>query len=190
MTTPDIYSFQLLVTLVSALGVSFVLKDYVASAIAGLIFRKVKHIRPNTRIKVMVNPVIKGDVVDIGWFRTTLKEVGDGERLPSVHTGRILKLPNFFLFNNPLVIYGETITDEVVAYIEAKRFNPSCIELMRKAIEEEGHKVVEVGVFQKENYFIVHGIFESDISEMTDVRSKILLNFFKKVEEASKKAGS
>ncbi|MEM2657687.1 MAG: hypothetical protein QXJ60_04270, partial [Archaeoglobaceae archaeon] len=181
MTTPDIYSFQLLVTLVSALGVSFVLKDYVASAIAGLIFRKVKHIRPNTRIKVMVNPVIKGDVVDIGWFRTTLKEVGDGERLPSVHTGRILKLPNFFLFNNPLVIYGETITDEVVAYIEAKRFNPSCIELMRKAIEEEGHKVVEVGVFQKENYFIVHGIFESDISEMTDVRSKILLNFFKKV---------
>lgn len=190
VTTPDIYSFQLLVTLVSALGVSFVLKDYVASAIAGLIFRKVKHIRPNTRIKVMVNPVIKGDVVDIGWFRTTLKEVGDGERLPSVHTGRILKLPNFFLFNNPLVIYGETITDEVVAYIEAKRFNPSCIELMRKAIEEEGHKVVEVGVFQKENYFIVHGIFESDISEMTDVRSKILLNFFKKVEEASKKAGS
>ncbi|MDI9611176.1 MAG: mechanosensitive ion channel family protein [Archaeoglobaceae archaeon] len=190
MATLDIYSFQLLVTLVSALGVSFVLKDYVASAIAGLIFRKVKHIRPNTRIKVMVNPVIKGDVVDIGWFRTTLKEVGDGERLPSVHTGRILKLPNFFLFNNPLVIYGETITDEVVAYIEAKRFNPSCIELMRKAIEEEGHKVVEVGVFQKENYFIVHGIFESDISEMTDVRSKILLNFFKKVEEASKKAGS
>lgn len=190
VTTPDIYSFQLLVTLVSALGVSFVLKDYVASAIAGLIFRKVKHIRPNTRIKVMVNPVIKGDVVDIGWFRTTLREVGDGERLPSVHTGRILKLPNFFLFNNPLVIYGETITDEVVAYIEAKRFNPSCIELMRKAIEEEGHKVVEVGVFQKENYFIVHGIFESDISEMTDVRSKILLNFFKKVEEASKKAGS
>ncbi|MCQ4152970.1 MAG: hypothetical protein NOM71_01765, partial [Archaeoglobi archaeon] len=53
--------------------------------------------------------------------------------------------------------------------------------LMREAIEEEGHKVVEVGVFQKENYFIVHGIFESDISEMVDVRSKILLNFFKKV---------
>jgi len=169
------------VTLVSALGVSFVLKDYVASAIAGLIFRRVRHIRPNTRIKIMTNPVIKGDVVEIGWFRTTLKEVGDGERLPSVHTGRILKLPNFFLFNNPLVIYGETITDEVVAYIEAENFDPRCIELMREAIEEEGHRVIEVGVFQKENYFIVHGIFENDISEMTDVRSKILLNFFKKV---------
>ncbi len=182
----DIYNFQLLITLGSALGVSFVLKDYVASAIAGIIFRRVKNIRPNTRIKVMTNPVIKGDVIDIGWFRTTLKEVGDGERLPSVHTGRILKIPNFFLFNNPIVIYDETITDEVVAYIEAKAFDPKFIDLMREAIEEEGHRVVEVGVFQKENYFIVHGIFENDISEMTDVRSKILLNFFKKV--ASKRA--
>jgi len=177
----DVYSFQLLITLVSALGVSFVLKDYVASAIAGVIFRRVRHIRPNTRIKVMTNPMIKGDVVEIGWFRTTLKEVGDGERLPSVHTGRILKIPNFFLFNNPVVIYGETITDEVVAYIDATVFDPKCVDLMREAIEKEGHKVVEVGVFQKENYFIVHGIFESDISEMVDVRSKILLNFFKKV---------
>lgn len=185
MATLDLYSFQLLITLGSALGVSFVLKDYVASAIAGIIFRRVKHIKPNTRIKVMVNPVIKGDVIDIGWFRTTLREVGDGERLPSVHTGRILKLPNFFLFNNPLVIYGETITDEVVAYIEAKKFDPCCIDLMRSAIEEEGHKVVEVGVFQKENYFIVHGIFESDIEEMTDVRSRILIRFFKKLNDST-----
>ncbi|MCS7130390.1 MAG: hypothetical protein NZ872_03115, partial [Archaeoglobaceae archaeon] len=81
--------------------------------------------------------------------------------------------------------YGETITDEVVAYIEAKKFDPCCIDLMRSAIEEEGHKVVEVGVFQKENYFIVHGIFESDIEEMTDVRSRILIRFFKKLNDST-----
>ncbi|MEM0022158.1 MAG: hypothetical protein QXW59_00680 [Archaeoglobaceae archaeon] len=183
MISTDIYSFQLLLTLVSALGISFVLKDYVASIIAGIIFRKVKHIKPNTRIKVLTNPVIKGDVVDIGLVRTTLKEVGDGERLPSVYTGRILKIPNFFLFNNPVVVYGENITDEVVAYIENEKFKPQCVELMRKAIEEEGHRVVEVGVYQKEKFFIVHGIFESSICEMVDVRSKILLRFYKKMLE-------
>ncbi|MFN3383296.1 MAG: hypothetical protein ACK401_00190 [Archaeoglobaceae archaeon] len=177
------YSFQLLLTLVSALGFSFVLKDYVASIIAGMIFRKVKHIKPNTRIKVLTNPVIKGDIVNIGLVRTTLREVGDGERLPSVYTGRILKIPNFFLFNNPIVVYSDVITDEVVAYIENDKFKPKCVELMRRAIEEEGHKVVEVGVYQKEKFFIVHGIFESSICEMVDVRSKILLRFYKKMLE-------
>jgi len=77
-------------------------------------------------------------------LRTTLREVGDGERLPSVHTGRILKIPNFFLFNNPVVIYGNTISDEVVAYIKAQDFRPEFVEMMKNAIEEEGHKVVEV----------------------------------------------
>jgi len=182
MLSADVYTFQILITLISALGVSFVLKDYIASIIAGVIFRRVKHIKPNTRIKVLTNPIIKGDVINVGLLRTTLKEVGDGERLPSVHTGRILKIPNFFLFSNPVVIYGDTITDEVVAYIESKDFKLEFVEMMRRAIEEEGHRVVEVGVFQKEKFFIVHGIFESSICEMADVRSKILLRFFEKLK--------
>lgn len=183
MISADSYSFQLLITLVSALGFSFVLKDYIASIIAGLIFRKVKHIKPNTRIKILTNPLIKGDIVSIGLLRTTLKEVGDGERLPSVYTGRILKIPNFLLFNNPVVVYSETITDEVVAYIENDKFKPHYVELMREAIEEEGHRVVEVGIYQKEKYFIVHGIFESSVCEMVDLRSRILLRFYKKILE-------
>lgn len=181
MIALDVYSFQLLVTLVSALGFSFVLKDYVASIIAGMIFRKVKHIKPGIRVKILTNPVIKGDVVSVGLLRTTLKEVGDGERLPSVYTGRNLKIPNFFLFNNPIVIYGDTITDEVVAYIENEKFKTHYVDLMREAIEEERHRVIEVGVYQKEKYFIVHGIFESNICEMVDVRSRILLRFYKKI---------
>jgi small-conductance mechanosensitive channel len=77
MLSADVYTFQILITLISALGVSFVLKDYIASIIAGVIFRRVKHIKPNTRIKVLTNPIIKGDVINIGLLRTTLKEVGD-----------------------------------------------------------------------------------------------------------------
>ncbi|MEM4747290.1 MAG: mechanosensitive ion channel [Archaeoglobaceae archaeon] len=185
IVSADVYTFQILITLASALGISFVLKDYIASIIAGIIFKKVKHIKPNTRIKILTNPVIKGDVLSVGILRTTLREVGDGERLPSVHTGRILKIPNFFLFNNPVVIYGDVITDEVVAYVENDKFRLEFVEFMREAIEEEGHKVIEVGVYQKEKFFIVHGIFESSICGMVDVRSKILLRFFKKIKELS-----
>lgn len=183
----DIYSFQILVTLVSALGFSFVLKDYVASIIAGIIFRKVKHIRPNRRIKVLTNPIIKGDIVEIGWLRTTLMEVGDGERLPSVRTGRILKLPNFFLFNNPVLVYGDRIIDEVVAHVEESKFRPELVDVMRRSIERLGQKVVDVGVFQKEKYFIIHGIFESETCSMVDVRSKILIEFYRGFEELEKK---
>jgi len=37
---------------------------------------------------------------------------------------------------------------------------------------------MEVGVFQKEKFFIVHGIFESSICEMADVRSKNTTKIF------------
>ncbi|MDK2796122.1 MAG: hypothetical protein PWQ22_1019 [Archaeoglobaceae archaeon] len=103
----ELLTLQLAVALLSALGFSFVLKDYFANFIAGLILRRVKRIKRDVRIKILTNPAIKGDVVEIGWFRTTLREVGDGERLPSVPTGRILKIPNFFLFNNPVVVYKD-----------------------------------------------------------------------------------
>jgi len=46
MLSADVYTFQILIKLISALGVSFVLKDYIASIITGVIFRKVRHIKP------------------------------------------------------------------------------------------------------------------------------------------------
>ncbi len=85
---------------------------------AGLIFKRVKQIKSGTRVKILASPIVKGDILEIGWFRTTLNEVGNGERLPSVKTGRISKIPNFLLFINAVLIYGESIIDEVVAYIK------------------------------------------------------------------------
>ncbi|MBS7643625.1 hypothetical protein KEJ26_03510 [Candidatus Bathyarchaeota archaeon] len=162
----------------SALGFSLVLKDYIASVLAGLVMRHVKHILPGRRVKILVTPVIKGDVVSIGLIRTTLMEVGDGERLPSVQTGRMLKVPNFMLINNPVLIYGETIIDEVVAYL-SEPFPPldQVVQNMKDAITSQGHRVIEVGLFQKDEKLIVHGIFESKTSETADVRSRILKQF-------------
>ncbi|MBI2126775.1 MAG: hypothetical protein HYU02_05620 [Thaumarchaeota archaeon] len=164
--------------LISTLGVSVIFKDYVGSMIAGIVLRYVKHIKSARRIKIIANPIIKGDVIDIGPLRTTLMEVGDGERLPSVRTGRLVKVPNSFLITNPVVVYGDTIIDEVVAYLKPPLPNlDMVIKAMKDAIVMQGHRVIEVGLYQKEDHLVVHGIFEAATIEMTDERSKILKSF-------------
>jgi small-conductance mechanosensitive channel len=176
---PSLVLFVTAVSLVlSAFGLSLVLKDYIASVLAGAIIRYVKRISLGRRVKILISPVIKGDIVSIGLFRTTLMEVGDGERLPSVQTGRILKVPNFMLINNPVLIYGETIIDEVVAYVsEPFPALDNLIQNMKEAITSQGHRVIEVGLCQKDENLVVHGIFESRTSEVADIRSSILKQF-------------
>lgn len=170
--------------LVSTLGVSLVFKDYVGSIIAGFVLRYVKQIKIGRRIKIIVNPVIKGDVIDIGLLRTTLMEVGDGERLPSVQTGRLVKIPNAFLIANPVMVYGETIIDEVVAYMKPPLPNlDMVIKAMKDSITVQGHRVIEVGLFQKEDHLVVHGVFEATTKEMADERSKILKSFLEASQE-------
>lgn len=174
------FALSILATVLGTMGFSLAFKDYIASFMAGLIFKRVKHIRPDTRVKILGVPVIKGDIVEIGWLRTTLKEVGEGDRLPSVQTGRTMKIPNFMLFNNPVLIYGETIVDEVLAYVKedsSQHFDGKHIDGMRKAIEEEGHKVVDIGLYQRDNAIVVHGIFEAHTGDMPDARSKILKRY-------------
>jgi hypothetical protein len=174
---------SLVIAVVSALAVGFalVLKDYIASFIAGVVFRSLGHIKHGRRVKILTVPTIKGDILDVGPIRTSLMEVGDGERLPSVQTGRIVKIPNFMLLNNPVLIYGDTIIDEVIAYTNCPNPNlSSVIGHMKEAIASQGHKVIEVGVYQKEDRLVVHGIFESNPKDVTDVRSNILREFLEK----------
>ncbi len=180
-------SISVLATLLGAMGFSLAFKDYMGSFMAGLIFKRVRQIKPGTRVKVLTSPIIKGDIEKIGWLRTTLKEVGDGERLPSVQTGRIMKIPNFLLFNNPTLIYGDQIIDEVVAYVKDKggHFNEKLMESMRHAIVSEGHKVIDIGLYQKENCLVVHGIYESDMHDLADSRSRILSRYLDMIDDIS-----
>ena len=176
-------TISLIATLLGTMGFSLAFKDYIASLMAGLIIRRGKRIRIGGRVKILTSPVVKGDVLDIGLLRTTLMEVGDGERLPSVQTGRLMKIPNFMLFNNPTLIYGESLIDEVVAYVrnDSTRSNGKLIENMAHAIESEGHKVIGIGLYQKENSLVVHGIFESTTKELADIRSKILARYLEMI---------
>ena len=169
----------------STFGLSVVLKDFVSSIIAGFIIRRVRHVKSGRRIKIMGGHTIKGDVVSVGPIRTTLAEVGDGEHLPSIRTGRLIKVPNSTVIDNPVLIYGDDIIDEVLAWVNVNTADvDSEIRTMKEAITSLGHELVEVGLFQKEDKLIVHGVFKVRTAEIADERTKILSEFLKKRRES------
>jgi hypothetical protein len=172
--------------LASTLGVSWIVKDYIASLLAGLIIRVVKQVRPGRRIKVFTTPPIKGDAIKIGLFRTSLIEVGDGERLPSIRTGRILQVFNMLLMNNPVLIYREDdYVDEVVAYVKYPCGDIGRLKgLMRESIIEEGMGPLEVGIYQRPDLLVIRGMYRSKLDSVVDLRSSILENFLGKVQRS------
>ena len=184
---PQIMENQMVISILSVLiaatGISLVFKDYLASLLGGIILRRIRHLKSGVRIKVFVGPTItiKGDVISVGAIRTSLNEVGDGERLPSVRTGRIVKIPNFTIVNSPLVIYADQITDEVIAYESRPFAHLDAIEEdMRDAIIEDGQEVIDVGFYQREDHLIIHGIFKVHTQEAGDVRARILKSFLER----------
>lgn len=179
MQAADLIAILPLLSVFSSLGLSFVFKDYIADLIATIVIKKTKDIRIGNRIKISSGgAVTKGDIMDIGLLRTTVMEVGDGERLPSVRTGRLIKVPNYMLINNPVMIYGDTIIDEVVSYVPRPYPDTQLlVESMKHAIINNGHGLIEVGLYQKDDRLVIHGVFEVKTSEMGDERSKILKEF-------------
>ncbi len=168
--------------LLSTLGLSVIFRTFLENLVASLVLHCVGAVRPGRRIKILANPlIIKGDVVSVGPLRTVLQEVGDGEHLPSVRTGRTLKVPNSMLINSPLMLYGDVITDEVIGYARLPVADvDQLLDDMRASIEEAGHRVVEIGLFQRDEMLQVHGIFEVQTSAIADERSKVLKSFLKR----------
>ena len=180
----DVVEYIPLLSIVfSSMGISFVFKDFIADLLASIVIKKNKDIKVGNRIKITSGgAVTKGDIMEIGMIRTTVMEVGDGERLPSVRTGRLIKVPNYMLINSPVMIYGDTIIDEVVSYVP-RPFPDSqeLVDSMKEAIVTSGHGLIEVGLYQsKDDKLVVHGVFEVKTSEMADQRSKILKEFLKR----------
>ncbi len=181
MSTESLLGYIPLLSIVfSSMGFSFVFKDFIADLVASMVIRKIKDIKVGNRIKISSGGTMtKGDIMEIGLLRTTVMEVGDGERLPSVRTGRLIKVPNYLLISSPVMIYGDTIIDEVVSYVP-RPFPDSqlLVDSMKEAIVSSGHGLIEVGLYQsKDDKLVVHGVFEVQTSEMSDERSRILLEF-------------
>jgi len=179
MSADFVAYLPLLLTGFSSMGISFVFKDYLADLLATMVIKRTKDIKIGNRIKINSGGVVtKGDIMEIGILRTTVMEVGDGERLPSVRTGRLIKVPNYMLINNPVMIYGDNIIDEVVSYVPRPYPDTQLlVDSMKQAIINNGHGLIEVGLYQKDDRLVIHGVFEVKTREMGDERSKIFKEF-------------
>jgi len=165
----------------STVGVTFIAKDYIASLLGGLMMRKDARIKPGTRVKIMVTPSLKGDIEKVGWVRSSLMEVGEGDRFPSVRTGRMLIVPNSILMNSPMMIYGEEVVDEVIVHIDSDFPDPeAAIQCMKDAMVEAGVKVKDVNISHKTDSLVVYGFYKADPDSMSDRRSEITSLFLKK----------
>ena len=181
------FSFLTPITLLlSAVGFTFLFQTVVQNFISCLIIRSSGNIKPNTRLKILTSPqVIKGDVVRVGPVRTTLIEVGDGEHLPSMRTGRLITVPNTMLVGSAVIVYSDTIVDEVIAEV---KFLPDLriddiIQAMRQAVLDRGHAPMEVGIYQRGENIVVHGFFQVGTASSADERGKILKDFLELVRE-------
>jgi hypothetical protein len=88
------------------------------------------------------------------------------------------------LISNPVMIYGDTIIDEVVSYIPRPYPDSQLlVDSMKNAIINNGHGLIEVGLYQKDDRLVIHGVFEVKTSEMADERSKILKDFLVKSKQ-------
>ncbi|MSP78788.1 MAG: mechanosensitive ion channel [Dehalococcoidia bacterium] len=177
-----------LALLLSTIGLTFLFQTVVQNCIAALILRSSGNIRPNTRLKILTAPqVIKGDVVKIGPIRTTLIEVGDGEHLPSMRTGRHIKVPNTMLVSSAVIVYSDTIVDEVIAEVklaDGMKID-DVIQAMRQSVIDRGHEPMEVGIYQRGDNLVVHGFFQVGTTSSADERGKILKDFLERVRAAN-----
>ena len=98
---------------VTGAGIAFALQEVIAS-IAGwvaLVFGKFYKVGD----RVLLGG-IKGDVIDIGIFRTTLMECGDWIK-GNLYNGRVVRIANSFVFKEPVYNYSADfpfLWDEIV----------------------------------------------------------------------------
>ena len=85
---------------VVAAGLAIALRDPIVD-LGGWLYISTRHpLRVGDRISIAGE---RGDVVDIGLFVFSLMQVGDGVSGPRQTTGRLVLVPNKFVFTNPLI---------------------------------------------------------------------------------------
>jgi small-conductance mechanosensitive channel len=128
---------QLTVALgVAGAGVAFALQEVIASVAGWVAVSFGDFYRPGDRVQV---GGIKGDVIDVGVFRTTLMECGEWIK-GDAFTGRIVRIANSFVFKEPVFNYSADfpfLWDEVTL---AVRYGSDYV-LARNILERVGAEV-------------------------------------------------
>ena len=123
---------------VAGAGIAFALQEVIGSIAGWAAISFANFYETGDRIQL---GGIKGDVIDIGVLRTTLMELGEWVK-SDLHTGRIVRIANSFVFKEPVFNYSGDfpfLWDEItvpVTYASDHR-------LAREILEKIIHTVIE-----------------------------------------------
>jgi small-conductance mechanosensitive channel len=135
-----------------AIGLALALQKYVASYFGYfiIVFSNMLHIGDRIRIGSY-----KGDVRHIGIFNLTLDEVGEDEKLGGELTGKILRIPNLMLLDQPVLNFSkgcvmgnktmqcDYIFDEIRIPISSGSDIPGAASLLENIINEEDEEYLQ-----------------------------------------------
>lgn len=85
-------------------GIAFALQEVIASIAGWAAISAGNFYRPGDRVQL---GGMRGDVIDIGFIRTTLMEIGEWIDA-DLHTGRIVLIANSYVFKEPVLNYSSS----------------------------------------------------------------------------------
>lgn len=128
-------------------GIAFALQEVIASVAGWFAISVGNFYKPGDRVQL---GGIKGDVIDINIFRTTLMELGEWVKA-DLYTGRIVRIANSFVFKEPVFNYSGDfpfLWDEIVLPIKygsdysfARKLFQEIADQMLKGYSTEATKV-------------------------------------------------
>ncbi|KGK29045.1 mechanosensitive ion channel family protein [Cellulophaga sp. E6(2014)] len=130
-TVKNLEDYTIIIGLFTA-GITFTLQELILSIAGSFYIFFVRVYKPGDRIEING---IKGDVIDIDSFYTTLMEMGEWVSSDN-YSGRIVKISNAFVFKGPIKNYSMDfpfVWDELNILITYE----SDLELAKKIVQEQ-----------------------------------------------------
>jgi len=120
---------------VAGAGVAFALQEVIASVAGWVAVSLGNFYKPGDRVQL---GGIKGDVIDVSILRTTLMEVGEWVS-GDLHTGRIVRVANSFVFKEPVFNYSGDfpfLWDEITLPVKYGSDWTVAREMLRRVVDE------------------------------------------------------
>jgi small-conductance mechanosensitive channel len=120
---------------VAGAGVAFALQEVIASVAGWVAISFGNFYSPGDRVQL---GGIKGDVIDVGMFRTTLMEVGQWVK-GDLYNGRIVRIANSFVFKEPVFNYSADfpfLWDEIALPVRYGSDWKLAKELLERVVDE------------------------------------------------------
>jgi len=133
---------------VAGAGIAFALQEVIASIAGWVAVSLGQFFRVGDRVRL---GGIRGDVIDIGIFRTTLMECGDWVK-GDLYNGRIVRIANSFVFKEPVFNYSADfpfLWDEFTVAIRHGSDHHLARELLARVLQAE---VGEYAAFAKKSW--------------------------------------